>query len=155
MLICASLPLLRVPRSISVNGSRTSQSGGGRTGSPGFDGSVGDRSRGPSAGAVRATGGANRGDGSHRGAPLRSVGGADATLRLLGIRRAYVHVVRSNAAAGLVFAVASAAAFGTSGTFATSLLAIGWTPGAAVIVRIAIAAAALTVFVVPQVLRHR
>jgi drug/metabolite transporter (DMT)-like permease len=62
--------------------------------------------------------------------------------------------VRNAAGAGLLFALASAASFGTSGTFATSLLAIGWTPGAAVLVRITIAAAALTVFVVPQLRRH-
>jgi drug/metabolite transporter (DMT)-like permease len=63
--------------------------------------------------------------------------------------------VKNHAAAGLLFALASASSFGTSGTFATSLLAIGWTPGAAVLVRIGIASAALTVFVGPQLLRHR
>jgi drug/metabolite transporter (DMT)-like permease len=63
--------------------------------------------------------------------------------------------VKNHAAAGLLFALASASSFGTSGTFATSLLAIGWTPGAAVLVRIAIAAAVLTVFVGPQLVRHR
>lgn len=47
--------------------------------------------------------------------------------------------------AGLVFAAASAATFGTSGTFATSLMASGWTPGAAVLVRIGVAALVLTV----------
>ena len=48
-------------------------------------------------------------------------------------------------AAGLGLAVVSAAAFGTSGTFAASLLAAGWTPGAAVTVRVGIAALVLTV----------
>jgi drug/metabolite transporter (DMT)-like permease len=64
-------------------------------------------------------------------------------------------VRKDDAAAGLTFALASAASFGTSGTFATSLLAIGWTPGGAVLVRISIAAAVLTAFVVPQLRRHR
>lgn len=38
----------------------------------------------------------------------------------------------------------SAALFGTSGTFAASLIAVGWTPGAAVTGRVAIAALVLT-----------
>ena len=46
---------------------------------------------------------------------------------------------------GLTLALLSAAAFGTSGTFASSLLEVGWTPGAAVILRITIAALVLTV----------
>jgi drug/metabolite transporter (DMT)-like permease len=47
--------------------------------------------------------------------------------------------------AGLGLAVASAATFGTSGAFASSLLASGWTAGAAVTVRVVIACLALTV----------
>ena len=47
--------------------------------------------------------------------------------------------------AGLGLALVSAATFGTSGAFASSLLAAGWTAGAAVTVRVAIAAVALTV----------
>src|SRR5579875_2724767 len=47
--------------------------------------------------------------------------------------------------AGLALAAASAAAFGTSGTFATSLIGAGWSPAAAVLARIAVAAALLTV----------
>jgi drug/metabolite transporter (DMT)-like permease len=47
--------------------------------------------------------------------------------------------------AGLGLAVLSAATFGTSGTFATSLLDAGWTPAAAVTARIALAALMLTV----------
>lgn len=46
---------------------------------------------------------------------------------------------------GLPWALASAAAFGTSGTFVTSLLRTGWTPGGAVITRIGVAALVLTV----------
>ncbi len=45
---------------------------------------------------------------------------------------------------GLALAVLSAASFGTSGAFATSLLDAGWTPGAAVTIRVAIAALVLT-----------
>ncbi len=46
---------------------------------------------------------------------------------------------------GLGLAVASAATFGSSGTFGDSLMKTGWTPAAAVTVRIALAAALLTV----------
>jgi drug/metabolite transporter (DMT)-like permease len=46
---------------------------------------------------------------------------------------------------GLTLAVLSAAAFGTSGTFGSSLIAAGWSPAAAVIARIAVAAIILTV----------
>jgi drug/metabolite transporter (DMT)-like permease len=47
--------------------------------------------------------------------------------------------------AGLGLALASAATFGTSGAFASSLLGAGWTAGAAVTVRVVIAALVLTV----------
>lgn len=46
---------------------------------------------------------------------------------------------------GLGLAVVSAATFGTSGAFAASLLDAGWTPGAAVTVRVVVAALVLTV----------
>jgi drug/metabolite transporter (DMT)-like permease len=49
-------------------------------------------------------------------------------------------------AAGLGLAVLGSAMFGTSGTFADALMATGWTPGALVTFRIAIAAAVLTPF---------
>ncbi len=45
---------------------------------------------------------------------------------------------------GLALALASAGTFGMSGIFATSLIDIGWTPGAAVAARIALAAILLT-----------
>jgi drug/metabolite transporter (DMT)-like permease len=48
-------------------------------------------------------------------------------------------------AAGLVLVLFSAAAFATSGPLAGSLIATGWTPGAAVIFRLLIAAAVLTI----------
>jgi len=46
---------------------------------------------------------------------------------------------------GLALAVLSAATFGTSGTFASSLIAAGWSPAAAVVCRIAVAALMLTI----------
>jgi len=52
---------------------------------------------------------------------------------------------RAAGGAGLGLALLSAASFGTSGTFAASLLAAGWTPGAAVTVRVVVAALVLTV----------
>jgi drug/metabolite transporter (DMT)-like permease len=45
---------------------------------------------------------------------------------------------------GLVFALLSAATFGTSGTFADCLMRTGWTPAAVVTVRITLAAGLLT-----------
>ena len=50
-----------------------------------------------------------------------------------------------SAGRGLVIAVVSALAFGTAGTFGASLLDQGWSPGAAVGVRVLIGAALLTV----------
>jgi drug/metabolite transporter (DMT)-like permease len=47
--------------------------------------------------------------------------------------------------AGLGLALMSAATFGTSGSFASSLLTAGWSAGAAVTVRVVIAAVALTI----------
>jgi drug/metabolite transporter (DMT)-like permease len=46
---------------------------------------------------------------------------------------------------GLILAVASAATFATSGAFATSLIDAGWSPAAAVLARITVAALVLTV----------
>jgi drug/metabolite transporter (DMT)-like permease len=48
-------------------------------------------------------------------------------------------------AVGLGLAVLSAATFGTSGTFADSLMSAGWTPGGAVTVRVGVAALMLTI----------
>ena len=53
---------------------------------------------------------------------------------------------------GLLLALASAAAFGTSGVFATALLDAGWSAAAAVTVRVGLAALVLTV---PAVLQLR
>ena len=53
---------------------------------------------------------------------------------------------------GLAMAVLSYATFGTSGSFAASLFAAGWTPGAAVTARVGIAALVLTM---PAVLQLR
>ena len=49
------------------------------------------------------------------------------------------------ARAGFVLALLSAATFGTSGTFASALIDSGWSPGAAVTVRISLAALILAV----------
>ena len=59
---------------------------------------------------------------------------------------------RALGGAGLGLALISAAAFGTSGTFAEALIGAGWSPGAAVLARIAVAALVLTI---PAVLRLR
>lgn len=53
--------------------------------------------------------------------------------------------MRPRTDAGIVLALLSAATFGTSGSLATSLIGAGWTPGAAVLVRVSIAAVVLTV----------
>jgi drug/metabolite transporter (DMT)-like permease len=53
--------------------------------------------------------------------------------------------VNRAATTGTALAVLSAATFGTSGSFATSLMSSGWTPAAAVTARIALAALVLTV----------
>jgi drug/metabolite transporter (DMT)-like permease len=47
--------------------------------------------------------------------------------------------------AGLAMAALSAATFGTSGAFAASLIEAGWSPGAAVLARVAVSALLLTV----------
>ena len=52
--------------------------------------------------------------------------------------------MRAGNSAGLGLGLVSAATFGTSGAFAASLLNAGWTPGAAVTVRVVIAALVLT-----------
>ncbi len=46
---------------------------------------------------------------------------------------------------GLALAAVSAATFGTSGTFASSLIDAGWSPAAAVLVRVSLAALLLTI----------
>ncbi len=51
---------------------------------------------------------------------------------------------RSDAASGLGLAVVSAASFALSGPLAAGLISAGWTPGTAVLVRVALAALALT-----------
>ncbi|NJC24091.1 drug/metabolite transporter (DMT)-like permease [Arthrobacter pigmenti] len=53
--------------------------------------------------------------------------------------------MKSGTATGLWFAILSAAAFGVSGPFAKSLLEVGWSPGAAVGIRIGGAAVVLLI----------
>jgi drug/metabolite transporter (DMT)-like permease len=60
--------------------------------------------------------------------------------------------MRNARSAGLVLALLSAAAFSTSGPLAGALIATGWSPGGAVVARLVVAAAALTV---PAVLALR
>jgi drug/metabolite transporter (DMT)-like permease len=55
---------------------------------------------------------------------------------------------------GLGFALASAAAFGTSGSFAGALMAVGWTPGAVVAARILAATVLLTPIALVQARGH-
>ncbi len=62
---------------------------------------------------------------------------------------------RSLGTTGLALALVSGAAFGTSGSFAASLLAVGWTPGAAVTARVVIAAVVLTVPALLQLRSNR
>src|SRR4051812_40175892 len=61
----------------------------------------------------------------------------------------------SLSSAGLALAVVSAGAFGTSGAFASSLINVGWSPGAAVTARVVIAMAVLTVPALLQLRAHR
>ena len=51
---------------------------------------------------------------------------------------------RSGRGAGVAIGLMSAAAFGTSGTFGTSLIGAGWSPAGAVLARVSIAALVLT-----------
>jgi drug/metabolite transporter (DMT)-like permease len=59
---------------------------------------------------------------------------------------------RGGSGTGMALGVVSAVAFGTSGAFAASLIGAGWSPAAAVIARVAVAALVLTV---PAVLQLR
>lgn len=56
------------------------------------------------------------------------------------------------AGVGLIFALLSAASFGTSGTFGSSLIAAGWTPSLVILIRISLGALILAV---PTVLALR
>jgi drug/metabolite transporter (DMT)-like permease len=62
---------------------------------------------------------------------------------------------RSVSNVGLAFGLLSGATFGTSGSLASSLIDAGWSPGAAVAARIAIAAAILTGPALVQLRSHR
>lgn len=61
---------------------------------------------------------------------------------------------RTQRGTGLVMAIVSGAAFGTSGTFGDGLLRAGWSPGAAVLARITVAALVLTPAALPQLRGH-
>jgi drug/metabolite transporter (DMT)-like permease len=66
--------------------------------------------------------------------------GAAASPPELGIRRGG----RAAGGVGLTLGLLSAVSFGTSGTFASSLIDTGWSPAAAVLARVSIAALVLT-----------
>ena len=59
-----------------------------------------------------------------------------------------------SAGIGLALALLSAATFGTSGSFAASLIEAGWTPGSAVTARVLVAALVLTVPALLQLRGH-
>lgn len=61
---------------------------------------------------------------------------------------------RGSGGLGLTLALLSAATFGTSGSFAASLIEAGWTPGAAVTARVLVAALVLTVPALLQLRGH-
>ncbi len=56
---------------------------------------------------------------------------------------------------GVATGLLSGATFGTSGSLAASLIAVGWTPGAAVTARVAVAALVMTVPALLQLRTHR
>jgi drug/metabolite transporter (DMT)-like permease len=67
------------------------------------------------------------------------------TYKSATVTSAGTRAARSGSGTGLALAVLSAATFGTSGTFASSLIGAGWSPAAAVTIRIAVSALVLTV----------
>jgi len=66
------------------------------------------------------------------------------TREAAGAPDARARRARAGTGAGLVIGLLSAAAFGTSGTFGTSLIGAGWSPAGAVLARVSIAALVLT-----------
>jgi drug/metabolite transporter (DMT)-like permease len=94
------------------------------------------------AGRATRTGGITQAGGTAQ------IGRAGPAGRVSGTGRA----ARPGSGTGLAVGVVSAATFGTSGAFASSLISAGWSPAAAVITRIAVAALVLTV---PAVLQLR
>ena len=66
--------------------------------------------------------------------------GTAASAPEVGVRR----VGRAAGGVGLALGLLSAVSFGTSGTFASSLIGTGWSPAAAVLARVSIAALVLT-----------
>jgi drug/metabolite transporter (DMT)-like permease len=68
---------------------------------------------------------------------------ASAARPALGLRS--VLSGRSSRSAGVAIGLVSAMCFGTSGTFGTALIGVGWSPAGAVFARVLVAALALTV----------
>src|SRR5581483_11673622 len=76
--------------------------------------------------------------------------------RRLARRRGGAAVVRGSLSKlGVATGLLSGATFGTSGSLAASLIAVGWTPGAAVTARVAVAALVMTVPALLQLRTHR
>jgi drug/metabolite transporter (DMT)-like permease len=67
------------------------------------------------------------------------------TYKSATVTSAATRGARSGPGSGLALALLSAGTFGTSGTFASSLIGAGWSPAAAVTIRIAVSALVLTV----------
>ena len=63
--------------------------------------------------------------------------------------------IRSLRNTGLALALLSGATFGTSGSFASSLIDVGWSPGAAVAARVVVAALVLTAPALWQLRAHK
>ena len=66
------------------------------------------------------------------------------TREAAGVPAAAAGHARGGTGTGLAIGLLSAAAFGTSGTFGTSLIGAGWSPAGAVLARVSIAALVLT-----------
>jgi drug/metabolite transporter (DMT)-like permease len=82
-------------------------------------------------------------DGRHGTAVDTTSTQAPATLDGAAVSVAGGHA-RSGRGTGIAIGLLSAAAFGTSGTFGTSLISAGWSPAGAVLARVSIAALVLT-----------
>lgn len=104
---------------------------------PGVDGRTG------SAAGTAPDRGALAGAGADRGA-LGGVPDSAAPVAAVADGGEFGGRPRRGRGAGLVFGLLSAAAFGTSGTFGSSLISAGWSPAGAVLARVSVAALVLT-----------
>ena len=81
------------------------------------------------------------------GGPMTSMTAASAGPASAGPALGFRSVLsgRSSRSAGVAIGLVSAMCFGTSGTFGTALIGVGWSPAGAVFARVLVAALALTV----------